>query len=278
MQALEIGHFGRVAGFHQGLEPRADQLHQAAAKHALLAEQIGLAFLPEAGLDHPRAAAADARGVGQAELVRPARRILVHRQEAGDAAALQIFAAHGMAGPLGRHHQDVDAGPRLDQAEMDVQAMAEQQRRPVSDVGGDLVVVDGLLQLVRRQDHDGVGPARGVGHGLDLQPFGLGLLGGGGVRTKRDGHLLHAGIAQVQGVRVTLRAIAYDRDLLVEQAGEVGVAVVVDAHDLVSGMRKRGGARMARPQARALSTGFLRLRQDGVRLQEGFPEPAQDLR
>jgi len=37
VQALEIGHLGRVAGFHQGLEATLDQLDQAAAEHHLLA-------------------------------------------------------------------------------------------------------------------------------------------------------------------------------------------------------------------------------------------------
>ena len=59
VEALEIGHFGRVAGFDQGVERRGDQRAQAAAEHDLLAEQIGLALLPERRLDGPGAAAAD---------------------------------------------------------------------------------------------------------------------------------------------------------------------------------------------------------------------------
>src|SRR3546814_6489297 len=42
----------------------------AAAEHGLLAEQVGLALFLEGGLDHAGAAAADRRGVGQADLER----------------------------------------------------------------------------------------------------------------------------------------------------------------------------------------------------------------
>jgi hypothetical protein len=48
---------------------------------------------------------------------------------------------------------------------------------------------------------------------------------------RRHDHVLHAGIGEVERVGAALRPIAYDRDLLVQDAGNVGVAVVVDAHD-----------------------------------------------
>ena len=51
VQALEIGDFGLVAGLDQGLEAGGDQLGGAAAQHGLLAEQVGLGLLAEAGLD-----------------------------------------------------------------------------------------------------------------------------------------------------------------------------------------------------------------------------------
>ena len=52
MQALEVGHFRRVTRFHQGIEAGLDQFDAAAAKHGLLAEQIGLGLFAERGLDH----------------------------------------------------------------------------------------------------------------------------------------------------------------------------------------------------------------------------------
>src|SRR3546814_3971128 len=56
--ALEIGHLGGVARLDQGLVAGLDQLDQAAAEHDLLAEQVGLAFFLEGGLDDAGLAAA----------------------------------------------------------------------------------------------------------------------------------------------------------------------------------------------------------------------------
>ena len=49
--------------------------------------------------------------------------------QAGHAAALEIFAAHRMAGTLWGDHQHVDVLARFDQGEMNIEAMGEQQRR-----------------------------------------------------------------------------------------------------------------------------------------------------
>src|SRR5712664_2322558 len=51
MQAFEVRHLGRVACLHQGIEPGLHQLDATAAQHGLLAEQVGLGLLLEAGLD-----------------------------------------------------------------------------------------------------------------------------------------------------------------------------------------------------------------------------------
>ena len=92
----------------------------AAAQHGLFAEQVGLALFLEIGLDDARTTAADARRVGETDVVRVAALVLVDRDQAGDAAAADIFAAHGVAGALRRDHDDVEIGARFDQAEMDV--------------------------------------------------------------------------------------------------------------------------------------------------------------
>ena len=51
VQALEISDFRLVAGVGQRLESGSDQLGGAAAKHGLLAEQIGLGLFAETRLD-----------------------------------------------------------------------------------------------------------------------------------------------------------------------------------------------------------------------------------
>jgi hypothetical protein len=105
--------------------------------------------------------------------MRVARRILVDGDQARHAAALLVFAAHRVARALRRDHHDVDRSLRLDQAEMDVEAVGEGDRRAVADVAGDVVLVDVGLQFVRGRHHHQVGPCGGFGHGHDLEAVGL---------------------------------------------------------------------------------------------------------
>jgi hypothetical protein len=74
--------------------------------------------------------------------VRIAARVLMDGDQAGHAAALLIFAAHGVARALGRDHDHVDVGARLDQAEMDVEAVGEGERRALLHVALQVIVVD----------------------------------------------------------------------------------------------------------------------------------------
>src|SRR3546814_13468958 len=89
----------------------------------LLAEQVGLALFLEGGLDGAGPAAADRRRVAQRDLQGVARRVLVERHQAGDAAAAQVFRAHGLDRALRRAHEDVDVVARLDEVAVDVEAL-----------------------------------------------------------------------------------------------------------------------------------------------------------
>jgi len=114
-----------------------------------------------------------------------------------------------------------------DLAVVDVEAVGEEERLALGQVRGDLGVVDPLLGLVRDEDHDDVGLGRGLGHRDHPQPgpLGLGLRLGAGPQA--DPHV-HARVAQVEGVRVPLAAVADDRHLALLQQAEVGVLLVVD--------------------------------------------------
>src|SRR5579872_6089536 len=121
VQAFEIRHLGRVAGLDQGLVAGDDEAGQPAAQHRLLAEQVGLAFLFEARLDDPRAAAADRAGIAERDLQRVAGFVLIDRHQTRHTAATQIFRAYGVAGAFGRNHEHVHVWARLDQAKMDAE-------------------------------------------------------------------------------------------------------------------------------------------------------------
>ncbi len=64
VHALEVGHLGLIAGFNQRFKARLDQRRHAAAKHSLLAKQIGLGFFRERRFDHTRAGTANALRIG----------------------------------------------------------------------------------------------------------------------------------------------------------------------------------------------------------------------
>ncbi|EKD61954.1 MAG: hypothetical protein ACD_54C00008G0001 [uncultured bacterium] len=230
VQALEIGHFRLVACFNQRLEPHADQLNQAAAENSLFAEQVGFAFLTEVGLDDARTAAADTRAIGQADFHRFAGCIGMHRHKARHAAAFGVFAAHGVAGAFGGHHDDVDALFRLDQAEMDVQAVGKGNRSTLTDVVVDVFLVGFSLQLVGHGEHDQIGPSRGFGDAHDLQAFGFGFLGGRRAFAQRDHKVFRARIAQVQRMGVALAAVAENGDLFVLDDVHIAVTIVINAH------------------------------------------------
>ena len=231
MQALEIGHLRCVAGLDKGLEAAADQLDQATAKHDLLAEQVGLAFLLEGRLDDARASAADATGIGQRQIVGVLRGILLDCDQAGHAATLLVFAAHRVAGTLRRDHDHVNGLLRLDQVEVDIEAMGKRDGRPIADVAGDVVVPDVGLQFVRRAHHDEIGPGGGLGHQFHRQPVGRDLLRGRRARLEGDGHVLDAGIAKIERVGAPLAAIADNRDFAGLDQVEIGIPVVEDAHE-----------------------------------------------
>ncbi len=178
VQALEIGHFGRIAGFDQGFEAGADQFDEAAAQHHLFTEQVGLALFLEGGFDDAGTAAADAAGIRQRQVMGVAGGILVYGDQARHAAALLVFAAHRMAGALWRDHDNVDAVHWLDQGEMNVKAMGEGDCSAIADVVGDVVGVDVGLQFVGGRHHHQVGPFGRVSDRHYLQPVGFDLLGG----------------------------------------------------------------------------------------------------
>ena len=130
--------------------------------------------------------------------------VLVDGDQAGHAAALEIFAAHGVAGALGGDHQHVQVGARLDQLEMHVEAVGEQQRRALLHVVLQFVLVDVGLQLVRRGHHHHIRPFGGVGDAHHLEAGGFRLLGRR-AGTHRDHQILDAAVAHVLGMGMALR-------------------------------------------------------------------------
>jgi hypothetical protein len=128
-----------------------------------------------------------------------------------------------------RHHRNVEISARFDQAEMDVEAVREKKRRAVFHIGREIGLVDVRLQFVRRDHHHHVGPFGRVRirHHLETGRF---RLSGRSAFTRRDRHVLDAGIAHVERMSMALRAEADDGDFLVLDEIQIGIAIVIDTH------------------------------------------------
>src|SRR5215470_12806390 len=115
--------------------------------------------------------------------------ILMDCEKAGDTAALLVLAADSMARALGGYHRDIEVRPWLDQAEVNIEPMGEEERRPLLQVGGDLGLVELRLKLVGDDAHHDVGPFRGFAAAHDRETGCFRLLGRGS-RANGDGDIL----------------------------------------------------------------------------------------
>ena len=229
METLEVGDLGLVSRLHEGIEAGPDQLGEAAAEDDLLAEEVGLGLLAEGRLDDAAAGAADALGIGEADLLGAPGGVLLDGEQTRHAAPLGVHAPHEMAGSLGGDHEDIDVGRRHDLPEVDVEAVGEGDGVSGLQLRADIGLVDAALHLVVDQDHDDVAGARGLGHGgnLESRPLGLGPPGAALAEADDDAD---AALLQVEGVGVSLTAVTDDGDRPVAQQLEVGVVVVEHLH------------------------------------------------
>src|SRR5512132_771617 len=232
VQALEVGHLGLVAGLGQGLEAGLDQGGGAAAEHGLLAEQVGLGLLLEGGDQGPGPGPADRPGVALGQVPGLAGGVLGDRDQHRGALAVLELAPDQVPGALGGDHGHVHIVGHLDVAEVDVEAVGEEQGVAGVEVGGDVALVQVALHGVGDQDHDQVGPGGRLGRAGHGQP---GRLGGGpapGALGQSDPDLA-ARVVQGQGVGVALGAVAEHGDLAGVDEAQVGVVVVVDGGHLL---------------------------------------------
>ncbi len=128
-------------------------------------------------------------------------------------------------GALGAIIDTSTSGGRVDLAEMNVESVREHQRLAGGQVRLDVAVVEIALDVIGDQDHDHVGGFGGFGGGQDAQPGGFRLRFALAAFVQAD-HDVDAGIAQIQRVRVTLAAVADNRDRLAFEQRQVAVFFV----------------------------------------------------
>ena len=123
-------------------------------------------------------------------------------------------------------HAHVDVRRWLDESETDVEAVREEERVAVIQVGFDGLRVQLLLCRVGHQNHDDV-RLRGSGSWIDdAQPVFLRLRSGLGPLLEADANI-NTGIPQGQRVGMALAAEPHNRDLPALNDGKVGVVVVI---------------------------------------------------
>ena len=130
-------------------------------------------------------------------------------------------------GPFGATSSASCAFGRLDEAEVDVEAVRAHQDRARLQVRLDFLFVEVALQLIGDEDVDDVGLLGGVGgaDGLEAVADGEVVVLAAGALADDD---VDAAVAEVLGLGVALRAVADDGDRLALEGGEVGVFVVIN--------------------------------------------------
>ena len=233
MHALEIGDFGLIASLDERVEARLDERADAATEDGLLAEQVGLGLFGEGGFDYAGAGAANAAGVRKRKLLGFAGGILLDGQQARRAAAFDEDFADAVARRFRSNHGHIHKWRRDNLSKMNVEAVREHQRLPGAKMRFDGSLVDSLLCFVRQKNHDHVGNFRRLldrHHGKPVF-FCAHRRGTAGVSCHAD---IHAAVAHVERMRMSLAAVSDNCDFLgFDQAG-VAVLFIIDVGHEVS--------------------------------------------
>ena len=139
-----------------------------------------------------------------------------------------VFAADEATGRLGGDHRYIDAGRRLDLAEMDVEPVGEHQRLAL-ERRRDGAFVDRPLLLIRHEHHDDVARTRRIGDRPHLEAVRSRFLPRRTARPQPDDDA-RAAVAQVLRVRAALTAVSDDGEHAIVQTRAVAVSLVIHAH------------------------------------------------
>ena len=135
-----------------------------------------------------------------------------------------------MARALRCDHEDIEVRTRIDEAEVDVEAVCESDGGALAHVFLQILIIDVGLAFIRGQHHDDIGPLGGFRCSHAFQTGGFDLGTAGRVFTQRDDDVLHATVFQIIGVGMALAAVTDNRNLLVLDQIDVGIPIVIDAH------------------------------------------------
>ena len=138
-----------------------------------------------------------------------AGRVLVSSYQNGNTAAFGIGTTNQMAGAFRSNHEYVYISRRNDLAEVNVEAMSKCQSFASGQVGSNILFVGCSLLLIRNQHHDNVCFFSSVSSSHNSQASSFSLSPGFGAFIQAYNYV-HAALLQVQGMSMTLGAIADD--------------------------------------------------------------------
>ncbi len=112
---------------------------------------------------------------------------------------------------------------------MHIETVGKRQRRAGLHVGGNVLVIDVRNVFVRQQHHHHVSSGHGFSHFRHVEASSSRLGPGCAILAQGDSHI-HAGIAQVLRMGVTLGTITDDGYSLALDQRNVSVLVVINFH------------------------------------------------
>ena len=216
-----------IARIDECFESGFDQGGGSSAKDGLLTEEVGLGLFLEGGLDHARPSSADSLGIGQGDVQGVAGSVLLDSNQGGNARSLPVYLTHHVSRALGSNHGHIHLRRRHDLTEVNVEPVAEHQGLAGRQVGLDRALEDCPLRLVGNQDHDHLGLSRSLFHGADLEAFALSL-GPGPAPLVQSDHHVQAAVSEIQGMGMSLTAVADDGNSLFFQVSQICIFIVIN--------------------------------------------------
>ena len=141
VNALEVCVTGIVTRFDKRFETCFHKRGNAAAKHALFAEQVGFGFALERGFEHARTRSADTCRISKRDIESFTRVVLMNGNEARHAFTVAIFAANGMSGTLRRDHEYIHVCGRNDLLEVNIETVSKRKRFAFGKVRLDVLLI-----------------------------------------------------------------------------------------------------------------------------------------
>ena len=227
MDTFEVSISRIISSFHQCLKACLHQCAYTAAKYCLLAEQVCLCLCPEGRLQYACPCSADTCRISKRFIQCLSGRILLYRNQTGNALSNLIFTSHRMSRSLRSDHGHIHVLRRYDLSEMNIESVGKHEHVPFFQIRLNVLLVHGSLLLIIDQDHDDIRLLRRLCRGKYFKSL-LHCLGPGSASFIKSDDDMASGFLQVQGMCMALAAISDDGNGLSFQHGKIAVFLIIN--------------------------------------------------